>query len=260
MTHIFVSHAAADGSTIANDLVAQLETQGQTCWIAPRNLVAGQTYPAQIMRALEASSGVVLVLTPGANASGDVLQEVQIAHARRKTIVPFVVDRTAPGADLGYFLSVRQQVQWTSPREAAAAVMRSLGIDVANARDMSAPGTMDAVSAIEAAARSEDGVSGRFILTVQSTGVDDGGHWLNSEADYRDPRNLGIAIAPAAASALAARLGCDPLEQFAGRRICVTGTAKKVRIVFFVGGRASDRYYFQTHVAIDDPGQIEDIG
>ena len=57
--------------------------------------------------------------------------------------------------------------------------------------------------------------------------------YLNSETDYRDQRNLTIAITPAAAGALAARLGAPPAVALEGRRIVVVGVAGLVKFVFF---------------------------
>ena len=110
--------------------------------------------------------------------------------------------------------------------------------------------------AIQAAAASPGrGVSGEFALTVRNTGKTRNTH-LNSEDDYRDPRNLSISIAPRAAEVLAAQLGAPPETALRGKPILVTGTARRVRIDFLVGGRPSGKYYYQTHVDVTDASQI----
>lgn len=163
MSRIFVSHATTDGAAVANNLVAELENLSQSCWLAPRDVVAGRTYAAQILDAIDNCAGVALMLTPAANASRDVAQEIQIAHARNKTIVPLVIDRTIPTGDLAYFLALRQQVSWTTPRAAASVVLNSLGVQ---------PGAVLAVTpaatAVAAAASSVSGVTGVFEMTVRS--------------------------------------------------------------------------------------------
>lgn len=100
------------------------------------------------------------------------------------------------------------------------------------------------------------GVTGTFVLQVRGTGSDDGRVYLNSETDYRDQRNLTIAITPAAAGALTARLGAPPAAALAGQRIVVDGVATRVRIDFTVDGHPSGKYYYQTQVQVTDAAQI----
>ena len=100
------------------------------------------------------------------------------------------------------------------------------------------------------------GVRGTFVLQVRGTGTDDGRVYLNSETDYRDQRNLTIAITPAAAGALTARLGAPPAAALAGQRIVVDGVATRVRIDFTVDGHPSGKYYYQTQVQVTDAAQI----
>lgn len=100
------------------------------------------------------------------------------------------------------------------------------------------------------------GVAGTFVLQVRGTGTDDGRVYLNSETDYRDQRNLTIAITPAAAGALAARLGASPSVALEGKRIVVGGVATRVRIDFTIDGHPSGKYYYQTQVQVTDAAQI----
>lgn len=100
------------------------------------------------------------------------------------------------------------------------------------------------------AAETPRGVSGVFEMVVRSTGRQGGKLLLNSELDYRDPRNLTIDIAPEVERALEQRLGA-PVEGAVTRRaIAVRGTARKVRTIFTVDGQPSGNYYFQTHLIL----------
>ena len=114
------------------------------------------------------------------------------------------------------------------------------------------------VAAADAAPRSVPGV---FAMHVTTTGRIDGRVFLNSEADYRDQRNLTVAIAPRAAQALAQRYGAAPDAYFRGRNIEVRGAARRERIDF-----TDDRhqptglYYYQTHVAVTEADQISVVG
>lgn len=107
-----------------------------------------------------------------------------------------------------------------------------------------------------AAEAAPGGVKGVFALQVQATGTQDNFTYLNSELDYRDQRNLTIAVTPAAARKLETQLGADPLVALKGKRILVRGVAARTRIVFVSDGRPTDKYYYQTHVRVTDPKQI----
>jgi hypothetical protein len=107
-----------------------------------------------------------------------------------------------------------------------------------------------------AAEAAPKGVDGVFELEVRGSGRDRFRTYLNSEADYRDQRNLTIALSPAAVEALRQRLGADPADALRGRRIIVTGTAERVRIDFTGNGMPTGKYYYQTHVRVTGAVQI----
>ena len=108
-----------------------------------------------------------------------------------------------------------------------------------------------------AAAAAPRGVSGVFALRVQATGSQDGFTYLNSELDYRDQRNLTIAITPSAAQQLEEKLGAPPIAALKGKLILVSGVAVRTKIVFLADGKPTDKYYYQTHVRVTDAKQIE---
>lgn len=109
---------------------------------------------------------------------------------------------------------------------------------------------------LRAAAAPRTGVTGVFAMTVKATGRTDKLH-LNSERDYRDPRNLSIAVMPAAAAELEAMFGASPEAAMQGKNILVAGTARRVRIDFIVDGKPTGKYYYQTHVRVTDASQIQ---
>jgi hypothetical protein len=123
--HLFISHSTKDGAEEASALVRALEAAGQRCWIARRDVSPGVPYPRQIVQAIEGAAGLVLLVTPGANESSDVLQEVQLANQARKTIAPVIVSGCAPSSDLRYFLGVRHQIPWTDADGVARAPGRT---------------------------------------------------------------------------------------------------------------------------------------
>ncbi|WP_157798530.1 hypothetical protein [Dyella ginsengisoli] len=93
-------------------------------------------------------------------------------------------------------------------------------------------------------------------MRVQSTGVQGNSTFLNSELDYRDQRNLTVALGPRTLDQLWKRLGADPLVALKGRNILVTGSAIRTKIYFFVDGEMTDKYYYQTHVNITDASEL----
>ena len=127
---------------------------------------------------------------------------------------------------------------------------------VGNAEPSQASWISPEEAVMQAAEAAPYGVKGTFALEVQGTGERGGVTYLNSELDYRDQRNLTVAIAPGAANQLAERLGQPPSDGLMGEEILVRGTAKRVRIDFLANGRVSGKYYYQTHVEVTEPDQI----
>lgn len=82
--------------------------------------------------------------------------------------------------------------------------------------------------------------------------------FLNSEEDYRDQRNLSIRIQPPALRSLRDRFGNDLRHALLGHNARVIGPAVRTRIDFVDDfGRKSGKYYYQTHVLVNDGRQIE---
>ncbi|WP_044560994.1 hypothetical protein [Azospirillum sp. B4] len=114
---------------------------------------------------------------------------------------------------------------------------------------------LDAVQ--RAAAAAPDGVSNTYALDVQATGREHGRIYLNSEKDYRDQRNVTVEILPAAVPAFRQAYGQDADTYLQGRRILVSGEAKRVTVWFFANGKQTEKYYYQTHIVVADPSQIQ---
>lgn len=108
-----------------------------------------------------------------------------------------------------------------------------------------------AQAVMNAAAVAPMSVHGVFEMKVRGTGRKNGWLFLNSEADYRDPRCLTIAISPILQKELLERFGIAPETHLSGKTIAVLGGAKRVRIDFTNNGRSTDKYYYQTHVRLD---------
>ena len=117
----FISYASQDAA-VANAVVGALERAGIKCWIAPRDVVPGALYADEIVRAINRSSLVVLVLSAQSIASPHVSKELERASSKRRRIIALRTD----GADLPgafeYFLSESQWIDaGTGNLDAAAA-------------------------------------------------------------------------------------------------------------------------------------------
>ena len=111
--------------------------------------------------------------------------------------------------------------------------------------------------AIERAAALAPGAyPGVFVMTVRASGRQGSSLYLNSESDYRDPRNLSLEVRPVAQAQLESRLGASAETALRGRTIRVDGEARRVRINFTANGRPTGKYYYQTHVVVERGEQL----
>jgi TolB-like protein/tetratricopeptide (TPR) repeat protein len=104
---VFVSYASQD-SAVANAIVESLERACIPCWIAPRNVVAGEFYADAIVHAIDAARVLVLVLSQSSAASHHILREVERASSKRHPVIALRIDRASLPAGLEYFLNTSQ--------------------------------------------------------------------------------------------------------------------------------------------------------
>jgi TolB-like protein len=104
---VFVSYASQD-TAIANSLVEALEQHSIACWIAPRDVVAGEFYADAIVHAIDASRVLVLILSQHAAASPHILREVERASAKRHPVISLRIDLAPLPSGLEYFLNTSQ--------------------------------------------------------------------------------------------------------------------------------------------------------
>ena len=119
---------------------------------------------------------------------------------------------------------------------------------------------LTAAEAIAKASSQPDGVVAVFEITVRRGEQVGTNYFLGSEDDYRDPRNLSIRISKPAQTELRKKFGKDLALAFIGEKLLVAGKAKRARIASLdSAGRRTGRYYYQTHVAVRHPLQIERV-
>jgi adenylate cyclase len=107
VSKVFISYASQDAA-VAEKICAALEAARLPCWIAPRDVRAGQSYAAAIVEAINSCRMLVLLLSQGAIDSPHVLREVERASSKRRAVLSVRMDATKLPADLEYFLSANQ--------------------------------------------------------------------------------------------------------------------------------------------------------
>src|SRR5258705_282933 len=79
MAHdIFISYSSKDKST-ADAVCASLEQMKVRCWIAPRDVLPGDSFAKVIADSIAKSRIFILILSSGSNNSRHVLREVVLA-------------------------------------------------------------------------------------------------------------------------------------------------------------------------------------
>ena len=117
---VFVSYASNDAA-VANALVEGLERHGLRCWIAPRDVSPGSLYADAIVRAINESTVLIVVLSEHAIASAHVGRELERATAKRRTIMTLRIDAAPLSPAFEYFLSESHWIELEAGDTAAAA-------------------------------------------------------------------------------------------------------------------------------------------
>jgi hypothetical protein len=115
MAHdVFISYSTKDKSA-ADAACAALEAEGIRCWIAPRDILPGQEYPAAIVKAISETRVFVLLLSGSANASPQISREVERAVNRGAPVIPVRLEDVKPTASLEYLINTPQWLDAFTP-------------------------------------------------------------------------------------------------------------------------------------------------
>lgn len=101
---VFISHSAQD-KKVSETICAALEQSGIRCWIAPRDVRAGKSFPGEITRAIQQTKVMLLIFSRHSNTSEQVLREVQLAVDSHVPIVRLRIEDIPLSDDLRYYLS-----------------------------------------------------------------------------------------------------------------------------------------------------------
>jgi TolB-like protein/tetratricopeptide (TPR) repeat protein len=102
---VFISHASPD-AIVATRLCTALEAALVPCWIAPRDVHAGESYAAAIVQAINSCRALVLLVSQNSVGSVHVLREVERASSKSRPVLSIRLDAAVLPPDLEYFLSV----------------------------------------------------------------------------------------------------------------------------------------------------------
>jgi hypothetical protein len=115
MAHdVFLSHSAQNRE-VADAICAALEKAAIRCWVAPRDVRPGRSFPGEITRAIQQSKVMLLIFSGHSNNSEQVLREVQLATDSRLPIIRFRIEDVALTDDLRYFLSTPHWLDALTP-------------------------------------------------------------------------------------------------------------------------------------------------
>src|SRR5204862_8328680 len=111
---VFISHSAKD-KKVSETICAALEQSGIRCWIAPRDVRPGKSFPGEITRAIQQSKVMLLIFSRHSNISEQVLREVQLAVDSHLPIVRLRIEDVTLSDDLRYYLSTPHWLDALSP-------------------------------------------------------------------------------------------------------------------------------------------------
>jgi hypothetical protein len=101
---VFISYSSSDRD-IAFATCTALEANGISCWIAPRNILAGHEWAESIIHGIRASRLTVILMSPKSNLSKHVLRELERTLSIGHAIVPVRLARFKLGEAFEYFLA-----------------------------------------------------------------------------------------------------------------------------------------------------------
>jgi TIR domain len=104
MAHdVFISHALRD-KNFANTICEKLESSQVKCWMAGRDISAGDEWSEAIRKAIRSSRVMVLVLSENANAATHIEREIAHAYYAKRVILPVRLTETPPRREFLFYL------------------------------------------------------------------------------------------------------------------------------------------------------------
>ncbi|HTY31281.1 toll/interleukin-1 receptor domain-containing protein [Mycobacterium sp.] len=111
---VFLSYSSSDFLQ-AMATARHLETCGIGCWIAPRNIGAGESYPDAIMNGINNCKVLVALVSGSSNVSPHVHREIERALHRNVVIIPLRIENVLPTHSMEYLLATCQWIDALDP-------------------------------------------------------------------------------------------------------------------------------------------------
>lgn len=125
---VFVSYARANDMTVL-PLVEAAKRAGRKFWLDQQGISAGDGWAGEIVRAIKAAGGVVVMCSQAAFESDHVKREIYLADRYKKKLVPVYIEQAEPPEDFEYFFAGVQTLKLfeTPEEERPEALVRVLG-------------------------------------------------------------------------------------------------------------------------------------
>jgi hypothetical protein len=115
MAHkVFICHSSKD-KAVADAACAALEAHRIPCWIAPRDILAGDEYAASIIDALDECQIVLLIFSKDADNSPQCRREIERAVSKEKILLPFRIENVLPSRAMEFALMNTHWLDALSP-------------------------------------------------------------------------------------------------------------------------------------------------
>ena len=125
---MFVSYARANATSVL-PVIEGAKQQGNTFWLDQQNIAGGEGWAGEIVRAIKAAKGVLVMCSKAAFESDHVKREIYLADRYRKKLVPVFIEQAEPPEDFEYFFAGVQMTNLFETPEAdrPEALVRALG-------------------------------------------------------------------------------------------------------------------------------------
>lgn len=125
---VFVSYARANDMTVL-PLVEAAKREGRKFWLDQQGISAGDGWAGEIVRAIKAAGGVVVMCSRAAFESDHVKREIYLADRYKKRLVPVFIEQADLPEDFEYFFAGIQSLNLyeTPEAERPEALVRILG-------------------------------------------------------------------------------------------------------------------------------------
>lgn len=113
---IFISHSSAEAA-LAEEICRDLESDGYSCFIAPRDIRSGHEYAEELVNGIDSCDVMLLLLSERSNGSPHVLREVERAVSKNKSIIVYKLEEFELSKSMEYFLMTHQWLERKPGRE-----------------------------------------------------------------------------------------------------------------------------------------------